>query len=200
MKSVPYAPAVGSLIYAMVVTRPDISHVVGVISRFMHNLGRSRTTERSQACVQIFNWHKRPRHPFRSELNFRRSRLHRLELCRLCGQRKSTTGYCFKFGNGAISWKSKLQECTATSTTEAEYVAASDTAKEALWLGRLGAHISASRLRLGSSCLQRQSECCCFVKKSGSSQRLQAYRSSISLRSGLRHFRENWFREDIHNR
>ena len=35
---------------------------------------------------------------------------------------ESTTGYCFKFGNGAISWKSKLQECRATSTTEAEYV------------------------------------------------------------------------------
>ena len=41
MKSVPYAPAVGSLMYAMVATRPDISHAVGVISRFMHNLGRS---------------------------------------------------------------------------------------------------------------------------------------------------------------
>ena len=41
MKSVPYAPAVGSLMYAMVATRPDISHVVGVISRFMHNPGRS---------------------------------------------------------------------------------------------------------------------------------------------------------------
>ena len=51
--------------------------------------------------------------------------------------RKSTTGYCFKFGNGAISWKSKLQECTTTSTTEAQYVAVSDAAKEALWLSRL---------------------------------------------------------------
>ena len=51
--------------------------------------------------------------------------------------RKSTTGYYFKFGNGAISWKSKLQECTATSTTEAEYVVASDAAKEDLWLGWL---------------------------------------------------------------
>ena len=40
MKSVPYASVVGSLMYAMVVTRPDISHVVGVISRFMHNTGR----------------------------------------------------------------------------------------------------------------------------------------------------------------
>ena len=50
---------------------------------------------------------------------------------------KSTTVYYFKFGNGAISWKSKLQKCTTTSTTEAKYVAASDAAKEALWLGRL---------------------------------------------------------------
>ena len=41
MKSVPYAPAIGSLMYAMVATRPDISHVVEVISRFMHNPGRS---------------------------------------------------------------------------------------------------------------------------------------------------------------
>ena len=51
--------------------------------------------------------------------------------------RKSTTKYSFKFGNGEISWKSKLQECTTTSSTEEEYVAASDAAKEALWLGRL---------------------------------------------------------------
>ena len=39
MKSVPYAPIVGSLMYAMVATRYDITHVVGVVSRFMHNPG-----------------------------------------------------------------------------------------------------------------------------------------------------------------
>ena len=41
MKSVPYAPAIGSLMYAMVATRLDIAHVVGVVSRFMPNPGRS---------------------------------------------------------------------------------------------------------------------------------------------------------------
>jgi hypothetical protein len=51
--------------------------------------------------------------------------------------RKSTSRYIFKYGNDAISWRSKLQDCTATSTTEAEYVAASNAAKEALWLTRL---------------------------------------------------------------
>ena len=41
MKSVPYAPEVGSLINTMVATRPDIAHAVGVVDRFMHNPGRS---------------------------------------------------------------------------------------------------------------------------------------------------------------
>ena len=41
MKFVPYAPTVGSLMYAMVATRQDIAHVVGIISSFMHNPGRA---------------------------------------------------------------------------------------------------------------------------------------------------------------
>ena len=40
MKSVPYALAIGSLMYVMVATGPDISHAIGVVSRFMHNLDR----------------------------------------------------------------------------------------------------------------------------------------------------------------
>ena len=40
MFHVPYASAVGSLMYAMVCTRPDITHVVGVLSRFMSNPGK----------------------------------------------------------------------------------------------------------------------------------------------------------------
>ena len=37
MSRVPYANAIGSLMYAMVCTRPDISHDVGVVSRYIHN-------------------------------------------------------------------------------------------------------------------------------------------------------------------
>jgi len=40
MSKVPYASAVGSLMYAMVCTRPDIAHAVGVVSRYMNNLGK----------------------------------------------------------------------------------------------------------------------------------------------------------------
>ena len=198
MKSVPYAPTVGSLMYVMVATRPDISHVVGVVSRSMHNPGRS-------------HWNA-VKHVFRYLAG---TKDHDILFCPnstlgvvgytdsdfagCVDSRKSTTGYCFKFGNGAISWNSKLQECTTTSTTEAEYVAVRRN-KRGFMARSACTHVSASRLWLGSSCLQRKSWCCCFVEKSGSSQCLQAYRRSISLRSGLRHFRENRFREDIHNR
>ena len=41
MALVPYASAVGSLMYAMVCTRPDIAHAVGVVSRYMANPGKS---------------------------------------------------------------------------------------------------------------------------------------------------------------
>jgi hypothetical protein len=40
MKKVPYASAVCNLMYAIVCTRLDIAHVVGVVSRFLSNLGK----------------------------------------------------------------------------------------------------------------------------------------------------------------
>ena len=51
--------------------------------------------------------------------------------------RRSTTGYVFTLGGGCISWRSTLQKCIAQSTTEAEYVAAAEATKEAIWLDRL---------------------------------------------------------------
>lgn len=40
MKKIPYGSAIGSLMYAMVCTRPDLAHSVGVVSRFLSNRGR----------------------------------------------------------------------------------------------------------------------------------------------------------------
>ena len=48
--------------------------------------------------------------------------------------RKSTSEHVFTLGGGAVSWRSIKQKCIADSTTEAEYVAACEAAKEAVWL------------------------------------------------------------------
>ena len=131
MKSVPYAPAIGSLMYAMVATWPDISHVVGVISRFMHKSGRSHWN----AVKHVFRYLVGTKDHgilFGPNSTLGVVSYTDSDFAGCVDSRKSTTGYCFKFGNGAISWKSKLQECTTTSMTEAEYAAVSDAAKEAL--------------------------------------------------------------------
>jgi ribonuclease HI len=48
--------------------------------------------------------------------------------------RKSTSGYLITYSRGAVSWQSRLQKCVALSTTEAEYIAIIEAAKELLWM------------------------------------------------------------------
>ena len=56
MSRIPYASAVGSLIYEMVCTRPDIAHAVGFLSRYMSKLGKEHWTTIKKG-FQVFAWH-----------------------------------------------------------------------------------------------------------------------------------------------
>jgi hypothetical protein len=51
--------------------------------------------------------------------------------------RKSTTGVLFFLGSGVITWSSQKQNIVALSSCEAEYIAASTAACQAVWLSRL---------------------------------------------------------------
>ncbi|KMQ81386.1 cysteine-rich rlk, partial [Lasius niger] len=54
-----------------------------------------------------------------------------------CDDRKSYTGYCFKYGGTVVSWKSRKQQTTALSSAEAEYMSLTEAAKEAIHLKSL---------------------------------------------------------------
>ena len=116
MSNVPYASAIGSLMYAMLCTRPDICFAVGLVSRYQSNPGLAHW----QAVKRIFRY-------LRGTSD--------LVLCyqngdlRLTGytdtdwggdldESRSTSGYVFTLGGGAISWCSKKQDCIALSTIE----------------------------------------------------------------------------------
>ena len=122
---IPYALAVGSIMYAMVATRPDLAYVVGVVSRYMSNPGKKHW----EAVKHILRYLKGTTD---AQLTFGLTTSAEVEgytdsdYAGNTDNRKSTSGYIFTYGGGAISWRSKLQECTALSTTEAEYIAAKE--------------------------------------------------------------------------
>ncbi|KAH0716573.1 hypothetical protein KY285_012604 [Solanum tuberosum] len=112
MSCIPYFSTVGSLMYAMVCIRPNIAHVVGTVSRFLSNPGK----EHSAAVKWILRYLKDS------------------DLGGNLDNSKSTSDYLITFGGGAISWQSRLHKCIALSTTEAEYIAITEGAKELLWM------------------------------------------------------------------
>lgn len=138
MQRVPYRSAVGSLMYLMVATRPDLAAAVGVVSRFMESPGVAHW----QAVKRIFRY---LRGTTDMALELGGCDDGGVVLQGFCDSdwggdpdsRRSTTGYIFSLGTGSISWSSKRQATVALSSTEAEYVAASFATREVLWLRTL---------------------------------------------------------------
>ncbi|GJZ78165.1 putative RNA-directed DNA polymerase [Tanacetum coccineum] len=134
MDRVPYASAVGSLMNVMVCTRPDLAHAVGVVSRFLSNPGKKHW----EAVKWIFRY---LRGTSKLGITFGNGKpmLVGFTDSDMAGNKdnmKSTSGYLMTFAGGAVSWQSRLQKCVALSTTEAEYMAATEACKELLWLKR----------------------------------------------------------------
>ncbi|MCO5560216.1 hypothetical protein L7F22_013827 [Adiantum nelumboides] len=135
MEKVSYSSAVGNLMYAMVSTRPDIAFGVGVVSRYMAKPGKKHW----EAMKHILRYLKGSASKCLHFGNIDASIVGytHLNYAGCVDTRRSTSGYVFLFAGAAMSWRSCLQNCTLSSTTEAEYVAVSSSSKEAVWLSRL---------------------------------------------------------------
>lgn len=133
MSRVPYASAVGSLMYAMVCTRPDLAHAVSVVSGFMGDPGK----EHWQAVKRIFRYLRGTSDVGLIYGNDTQCLVTGYSDSDYAGDvdiRRSMTGYVFTLGGSVVSWKATLQVTITLSTTEAEYMALTAAAKERIWL------------------------------------------------------------------
>lgn len=132
----PYREAVGSLMYLAVGTRPDISFAVGRASRFLSQPKESDVV----AVKRIFRY-------LCGTINYGIAYDQTAKFTLECFSdsdyagcpvsRRSTSGFVFNLGSGAISWCSQLQKSVVVSTTQAEYVAGAQSVKEMIWIKRL---------------------------------------------------------------
>uniref|UniRef100_A0A2N9GVD6 CCHC-type domain-containing protein n=1 Tax=Fagus sylvatica TaxID=28930 RepID=A0A2N9GVD6_FAGSY len=127
-----FASAIGSMMYAMHCTRPDIAFAVNRLSRYTSN----PSAEHWKAIARVLGYLKKTKdlglyysgYPAvlegYSDANWVTS----------VGDNKSTSGWIFTLGGGAISWASKKQSCISHSTMESEFIALASAGKEAEWL------------------------------------------------------------------
>ena len=135
MKDVPYSNCVGSLMYAMVSTRPDLAYGVGLMSRFMSKPSPNHW----QAAKWLFRYLKGTTG---LKLVYSQSATKCPKVVGYCDsdyatdldKRRSIAGYVFTFGGNTVSWKSGLQHVVALSTTKAKYIYFIEAIKEGLWL------------------------------------------------------------------
>jgi Reverse transcriptase (RNA-dependent DNA polymerase)/gag-polypeptide of LTR copia-type/Pol polyprotein, beta-barrel domain/GAG-pre-integrase domain/Integrase core domain/Domain of unknown function (DUF4219)/Zinc knuckle len=130
-----YQELIGSLMYAMIATRPDIAYTVGKLSQFCADPSETHY----QVAKGVLKYLKATK-----DLSLVYGATGNKEIHGYTDSswadnedRRSTSGYVFILADGAITWSSKKQRCVTTSTMEAEYVAMASAVKEAVWLNLL---------------------------------------------------------------
>ena len=139
---------IGSLLYAAVITRPDIAFATSRLARFLTNPGPAH----QDAVDRVLGYLKHTRgmalqlgggddFVVYSDASFADNST----------DRKSSQAYVMKLFGGLIGWRANKQDTVTTSTTEAELLALSQAAKEGLYMGRLFNELS---VRLEKTCIQ----------------------------------------------
>ena len=128
----PLLLAVGSLMYAMVCTWLDIGYSVGVVNRFMSNLGKEHWVvvkwilRYQKGTLRVCLWFGSGKRLLECFIDS--------DMSAYVDTIRSSSGYVMVYAGGAVSWQSRLQKTVALSTTEAEYMATVEAGRELLWM------------------------------------------------------------------
>ena len=144
-----YQSMIGSLMYAVVGSRPDLAHTITLLSQFnscptAEHLRAVKHTLRYLSGTRNMKLH----YPSKSPLVLEGFSDASYASCP--NTRRSFSGNIFRIGNSTITWKSQKQKSVATSTTEAEYMALSLAARQMVWLKN-----ALKELRIEVSCALR---------------------------------------------
>jgi hypothetical protein len=154
-----YRSAVGSLQWISRMARPDIAQRTNELSRFNHDPSVSHWKALRHLVAYVKGSRER-------QLVFTKS-----DKCqgRFLGfvdadyapdygdeyaNHKSTTGWMFMYNNTAFCWKSRRQGVLASSSTAAEFIAAADASKQAVWLRRVFADLGYEHSGSRQCCLK----------------------------------------------
>lgn len=135
MAGIPYQEAIGCIMYAAQISRPDICFAASALSRYNINHGRAHWI----AVKRVLRYLKGT---IELRLTFRANEEQLIGYCDAdwasdLDQRRSTTGYVFMVQGGAVSWATRRQPTIALSSTEAEFMSMVAAIQEALWLKRI---------------------------------------------------------------
>jgi hypothetical protein len=134
-----YRQAIGSLLYLATNTRPDIAVSTSILARKVSNPSEADWTE-TKRVFKYLNYTKDKKLKLGNALQWDDMQLTGYADADWGGdstERKSNSGYIFKFLGAPIVWASRKQTLVALSSTEAEYIALSEAAQEAVCLRRL---------------------------------------------------------------
>src|SRR5690606_19148660 len=128
-----YQQIIGSLMYLVTATRPDLAYTITHLSQFNSDPSQTHYV----AAKRVLKYLKGTRdfrlvYPFGQPL--RLSGYSDASYGNCFDTRRSFSGYLFQLGHSTISWRSRKQKSVSTSTCEAEYMALSLTCRHFVWL------------------------------------------------------------------
>jgi hypothetical protein len=148
MRDKDYRAGVGALLWLCRITRPDLSWATVHLSQFVAD----PRPEHWRSLVTTLRYLKTTKHfvlrysrtngrGVMTASGFREPDRTRMETDsdwapKEAEKRRSTSGYAFLMGGGAVSWRSKKQSCTAQSSCEAELISLASGGQEAVWMQR----------------------------------------------------------------
>lgn len=153
----PYREAIGSLLFLVQTTRPDIAFSVIAASQFVEH-----------PCKAHWNAVKRIIKYIKGTINhgliytkgnnwWKITAFSDADFAADTQTRRSMSGYILKLGNSPIIWGSKKQKAIALSTTEAEFVAACEATKEIIWVKRLVSELTCGNIDIPELRIDNQS-------------------------------------------